>query len=475
MKIKKQICGFVAFVLLLSQVAMITKAEEELPEGQTLEEIMEEKERIRQESFDTPPETNRIADWPEGPHIYGHAAILMEMNSGAILYAKRAEQRFYPASITKLLTTLVALENSNLEDVIVFSEESIAFLQWDYAHISVQPGEELTMEQALYALLLASANEVGYGIAETIGTAMGGDHDTFLEQMNTRAQEIGAMHSHWSNAHGLHGADHYTTAYDMALIMAELYQNPAFLHFMSCLEYKIPETNKTEEERFLFQNHQMLWPENYWHHPYVTGGKTGFTNQAGTTLVTTADNETMQLVAVVLHDYGVQVYNSTAALLDYGFDNFVPFRLDETGEDEFIQAFLDPDAVIVLPRGMEFDRVERKIVLKEEGDLAGRAYYSFAGQMLGVADVIVTQAFLESLLVEEIEEEDALLAEIYPYPRGDIADDQEVIYRTLPIFVIVIALGAIVLFFMILVVLVRRKRELARIKRQLNKQIIERK
>jgi len=124
----------------------------------TEEEEEAEEARIRQESFNTQPESNQIENWPEGPLIYAHGAIVMEMNSGAVLYDKRAHEPFFPASITKLLTALVALENAQMSDIIVFSPESINFLQWNYAHIGMMIGEEITMEQALHGLLLTSGN-----------------------------------------------------------------------------------------------------------------------------------------------------------------------------------------------------------------------------------------------------------------------------------------------------------------------------
>ena len=175
-------------------------------------------EEARQASYDTVPDTNNIQGWPQGPNVYGNSAIVMDMNSGAILYGKKIDDQHYPASITKLLTALVALENSELDDEVYFSEDSVSFLEPGDASIGMTPGEILSMNDALYGMLLASANEVSYAIAESTGKLMGGDYNTFIQAMNDRAVELGCTGSHWTNANGLHNEQHYTTAHDMALI-----------------------------------------------------------------------------------------------------------------------------------------------------------------------------------------------------------------------------------------------------------------
>ena len=179
-------------------------------------------EEALQASYDTVPDTDNIQGWPQGPRVYGNSAIVMDMDSGAVLYAKKPDERHYPASITKLLTALVALENSKTDDEVYFSEDSVSFLEPGDASIGMTPGEILSMNDALYGMLLASANEVSYAIAESVGKLMGGDYNTFIQAMNDRAAELGCTGSHWMNANGLHDEQHYTTAHDMALIASGL-------------------------------------------------------------------------------------------------------------------------------------------------------------------------------------------------------------------------------------------------------------
>ncbi|MCU6748778.1 D-alanyl-D-alanine carboxypeptidase [Faecalicatena acetigenes] len=364
----------------------------------TEEEKQAAEEKEKQESYETVPDTNVIKDWPQGPNIYGASAIVIDMDSGAVLYEKRADEKQYPASITKLLTTLVALENGELADEIIFSEDSISFLEYGDASIGMTPGEILTLEEALYGVLLASANEVSYAVAENIGQKMGGGYAAFIQKMNDRSIELGCTRSHWVNANGLHDEEHYTTAHDMALIASAVYKKEVFQTIMQSLSYTIPPTNLMEEERVLWQNHKMLWPENYYYYAYCTGGKTGYTDQAKTTLVTMADNGSMRLAAVVLHDYGVSVYDDTRAMLDYAFENFtrLPLTVEENTElKKNIGSFKD-NAYVTVPLGVTLSDLESEITIMDEKDRTGFVTYTYKGENVGNAHVQLTKEYMTS-------------------------------------------------------------------------------
>ena len=167
-------------LLLIMTMIPVSKAHAEPQEGQSTDNTAAQEtelsdfEKQKKASYDAVPETNDIEGWPEGPKVYGNSAIVMDMNSGAILYGKKIDEQHYPASITKLLTVLIALENSSLDDEVLFSQESIDILRSDYASIGMRPGEILSMEDALYATMLASANEVAYAVGENVGQLMGG-------------------------------------------------------------------------------------------------------------------------------------------------------------------------------------------------------------------------------------------------------------------------------------------------------------
>ena len=305
------------------------------------------------------------------------------MNSGAVLYSKQIEKKHYPASITKLLTTLVALDNAELTDTVEFSQDSISFLEYGDAHIGMTPGEQISMEDALYAVLLASANEVSYAVAESVGKKMGGGYDTFIQAMNDESEKLGCTGSHWTNANGLHDEQHYTTAHDMARIGAAVYQKEAFRTISQSLSHTIPVTNLVNEERTFQQKHKMLWPQNDNYYEYCKGGKTGYTDQARTTLVTMADNGDMQLVAVVLYDFGNDAYIDTRAMFDYAYSNFSKISLKDQKLPEGVESYEDEDAYIVLPKSAQFSDV--KIEVKEDSnkDGSGTVTFTYKGQEVG--------------------------------------------------------------------------------------------
>ena len=366
----------------------------------TPEEIWaEEQAAIRADWFNQIPESNKVENWPQGPLTYAHSAIVMEINSGAVLYSKNSDAVMYPASVTKLLTLLVALNHSELTDQVVFTEASMAMVRWDYAHIAMQEGEIISMEDALFALMLASANEVAVAIAETVGNLMdGGGYDSFIRVMNETSREIGTTHSSWANPTGLHGYNHYTTAYDMALITSTLYHYPQYHRIMGELGHVIEETNLVEEVRHVWQDHQMLLnPVNDFFHPFANGGKTGFTNEAGTTLVTTGNNGEFSIVVVLLYAYGWEAYITTEALFDYAFNHFGKFYLTESLLDQHVIEFLETDRYIMLPNHITFSEVDKEIIVTDENNNLGIARYTFGGQFLGEVRIALSDDYFEYL------------------------------------------------------------------------------
>ncbi len=351
-------------------------------------------EEALQAAYDIVPDTNNIRGWPQGPHVYGNSAVVVDMDSGAVLYGKKADERHYPASITKLMTALVALENSEPDDEVLFSEDSVSFLEYGDASIGMTPGEILSMNDAMYGMLLASANEVSYAIAESVGKLMGGDYNTFLQAMNDRAEELGCTDSHWMNANGLHNDQHYTTAHDMARIASAVYQFEGFRTVTQTLNYTIGPTNLVGESRTFQQNHKMLWPGNPNYYEYCTGGKTGYTDQSRTTLVTMADNGNMRLVAVLLQDDG-DVYADTRAMFDYVYSNFSKVQLKGQPKAEGISSYEDDAAYVVLPAGIDFSSLDSEITITDKKEGTGKVTYFYEGQDVGSADVVLTPEYVK--------------------------------------------------------------------------------
>ena len=252
------------------------------------------------------------------PSILAETAILIDAESGQILYDKKADQKMFPASITKLMTILLALEHGELTDKITFSHDAIYSIEPGSAHIAIQEGETLTLEQVLRAIILRSANEASNGVAEYVS----GSTEEFAKKMTERAKELGCKNTNFITANGLHDENHYTTAHDMALIAKELLTHEEYRRMMSDTYYEIPPTEKQPEVRYLHGQHQMLNENSLYYYENAIGGKTGFTNEALNTLVTYAEKDGMELIAVVMKCNAAEHYTDTAALFDYGFANF---------------------------------------------------------------------------------------------------------------------------------------------------------
>lgn len=290
---KKLLSGIMAAIFVFSNMSVQSKAAEISVDNQI--PATEVESVYNQQVF-----SNTLEAWPAGPQIYSESGIVMDMDSGAILYAKNIDSQHYPASITKIMTALVALENYKLTDRVTFTQECVDFLEYGDAHIGMKPGEEISMEDALYGMLLASANEVSYAIANTDEDG----YDSFIEKMNKKAEELGCKNSHWMNANGLHNDEHYTSVRDMALIGSAVFKYDEFRTVTGTRQHTIPPTNLVAESRTFQQNHKMLYQGNRNYYEYCVGGKTGFTDQALTTLVTFAVKEDKNYVAVVMRTHG---------------------------------------------------------------------------------------------------------------------------------------------------------------------------
>lgn len=275
------------------------------------------KERMEPDAYFEPIQSNTIAGWPQGPAVWAESAVVLDIDSGTFLYAKNIDATKYPASITKIMTTLLALEHARLDERVTFSKNAIFGIERNSSHIGIRPGEILSMEECIYGMMLASANEVCLAVAEHVG----GSVDAFVEMMNQKALELGCTNTHFTNPNGLPDEQHYTTAHDMALIAQAAYKNPKFRKVIQTKVSSIPTTNMCGEVRW-FQNHHKMILDGDYYYEGCTGGKTGFTQAALNTLVTYAERNGRRLVCVSLRTNGRQVYTDTAALLNYGFDHF---------------------------------------------------------------------------------------------------------------------------------------------------------
>lgn len=248
------------------------------------------------------------------PEIQSEGAALIDASTGSVLFAKNGDSRFYPASITKLMTALLVAENCSLDDTVTFSASATTGLESGAVSINMTEGDTLTVRQCLYALLLKSANEVGNALAEHVA----GSNAKFAEMMNARAAALGCTGTHFTNPHGLNDTDHYTTPQDMALIARAAFANDVVKTVASTRTYSLPATKKNPSGLTVTMGHKMLNPGDSRYYPGIIGGKTGYTSKAGNTLVTAAEKDGVRLIAVVMKSKSTH-YTDTKALLDYGF------------------------------------------------------------------------------------------------------------------------------------------------------------
>lgn len=345
------------------------------------------------------------AVWPSGPQIASPCAIVMEADTGAVLYEKNADEVHYPASITKIMTALLALENSSLDEVVTFSATAVYENEGDTSHIARDLDEQMTMEQCLYGMMLESANECAWAIGEHVG---GGNCQTFVDMMNEKAAELGCTNTHFNNPNGLPDESHVTTCRDMALISRAAIQNSTFRQIVGTVKYTIPPTNKHADPTPLNNHHQMLsaYKGNQYLYDSCIGGKTGYTAAAGSTLVTYAERDGMLLICVIMNSQSTH-YQDTASLFDYCFSNYKMYNVsqnetrfaDSTQKDNSLFgeaepfAELDTSAAIILPVNADFQDTVTEISYENvSGNVAGTLVYSYGGKQVGSADVITTGA-----------------------------------------------------------------------------------
>lgn len=345
-----------------------------------------------------PIESNQIENWPAGPAIGAQSAILLEANTGVILYAKNIDERLYPASTTKLMTCLIAAEKCQLGETIKFSHDAIFSLEPGSSNMGIDEGQAMPLEECLYGILVASANEVANAVAEHIA----GSRDAFAEMMNEKAAELGCKNTHFVNAHGLHDDEHYVSAYDLALIAKAFFQNELLAKIGNTASYHFKPTN-TQPDDFIKRNKHLLITGEI---PYegIKGGKTGYTDLARQTLVSCAEQNGMKLICVILKEESPEQFYDTVKLFDYGFTNFAVVNVAEnetrysiqnsnffnTSSDVFGNSSpilsLNKDSYLIMPKSAVFGELDSEISYdtEDENQVAIIQYY-YHNAYLGTA------------------------------------------------------------------------------------------
>ena len=403
-----------------------------------------------------------IADWPTAPEIVGESALLIEAESGVILYEKNSRATMYPASITKLMTALLVLENCSLDEMVPFSTNAVFSLPAGASHIAINPGEELSVEHCLYGLLLASANEVANALAEHVGGTM----ENFAALMNNRMKELGATNTNFANPSGLHENEHYTTCYDMALLCRELIKNKTFLKINGTTSYVIPSTNLQPLKRPINTTHKLLrnGSNNY---PGAFGGKTGHTDIAGNTLITFAKRNDMTLICIVMKSDANHIYSDTTSLLDYGFSYFKEVSISdlETSFD-FTENLINSsdyplynnpnptlslsnNSYVYIPITADFEDLEYTLSSNIDADnIFSKITYTYNGHFVGEAYLLT------------------MTSGIHKSPTPNITPDEETFLRVIEIHTIHIIIFASAVILIISLIVYLKLTRVARIRRK---------
>lgn len=353
-----------------------------------------------------PIQSNDIMDWPVGPEIGAQAAILMDVNTGVILYAKNIHEELYPASTTKIMTCLLAMENGNLDDLVDFSYNAVFSVPRDGSNIGIDPGEKMTLEQCMYGIMVGSANECANAVAEYVS----GSIDGFIDLMNQKAKDLGCENTHFNNTNGLFDENHYTSAYDLALISSEFFKNEMLCKIGNTPRYHFLPTANQPDEFYINNKHKLINGEV--EYEGIIGGKTGYTSEARETLVTCAEQNGMKLVCVVFKEESPDQFYDTVTLFNYGFSNFdvenvsdnesrYTIRNDnffQIGNDVFGDSnpflSLDTSSYVILPHNRDFTDLTPKIEYntnsdKEDPSIATIQYY-FDDTYVGSAKVLLS-------------------------------------------------------------------------------------
>lgn len=375
-----------------------------------------------------PIQSNEISGWPEGPAIGAESAILMEMNTHTILYAKNIDAKMYPASTTKIMTCLLAAQNCDLNDKVTFSHTAVYEVPSDGSNMGMDEGEIITLEQAMYGVLVGSANEAASAVGEHVAASLGKEatDEAFAAIMNEKAKELGCKNTHFVNANGLHDENHYTTAYDLALIGCEFFNNEMLCKMSSTPNYNIPPTATQPDDIWINSKNKLLKTREL-AYPYLLGSKTGFVSQSRQTLVSGAEKDGMKLVCVVFKEETPYQFEDTVKLFNYGFENFKKLMVDDyetkysmdnldlfdTGSDLFGDSTplmsMETDSYIIVPNTAEFQDADSKVTYSKETDsnVIATIEYSYSDVPIGTCDIMFSSSLPEQFNFSTPNEESA--------------------------------------------------------------------
>ena len=338
------------------------------------------------------------------PGITGEAAVLIDSKNGQVLFEKNAAVRVYPASTTKILTAIIALESGRVGEMVTIPKEASDV---EGSAIGLREGEQISLEDLIYALMLNSGNDSAVAIARHLGGSVNG----FVQLMNKKAAELGAVNTHFNNPNGLPDPNHYSTARDMALITRYAMQNPEFREIVSTKIKTITRTDPNAQT-YLDNHNKLLW--NY---QGAIGVKTGYTEEARQCLVSAAARQDRELIAVVMKSEGTDIWTDSTKLLDYGFTDFNQATLVEAGKyvtdapvqygvSKTVHAQTGSSLAYNFPRGdkpqisQEIILLDKNVAPVQAGKKLGEIAFFAGGQELGRVDLVAQQEVKRKILAK---------------------------------------------------------------------------
>lgn len=446
---RKKLFLYIITALLSVSVLMQTSFPVLADPGEDINEV----QQAAKERLQLPVQTNDLPYWPTGPAVTAQSAILMEAETGTILYAKNIHEELYPASTTKMLTCLIAVEHCAMNETVNFSYEAVSAVPGDGSNMGMDAGEYISMEECLYGIMVASANEVANAVAEHVA----GSLDGFAEMMNQKAAELGCQNTHFVNANGLHDENHYTSAYDLALIARAYFQNDVLRRIGNTASYHFVPSAGQPDDFYKTNKHELI--NGQMSYEGIIGGKTGYTDSAGQTLVTGCEQAGMRLICVVMKEDSPMQFEDTETLFDYGYQNFTKASIADndtrhiisnsnffyTGNDIFGDSSpilsIAPGGYVVLPNMSDFSDLTSKIDYDapdlQENEIAEITYYYY-DTLVGSGKIIFSSRDTHA----------------YEFNSGDepvTGRPDNVIFINVKIVLIIIsAIAGVIIFFLIL-------------------------
>lgn len=421
------------------------------PESETTDYLTQAEERKS-----LPIQSNQIENWPDGPAIGARSAILLEAETGVILYAKNIHEKLYPASTTKLMTCLIAAENSAMDETVTFSHDAVFSLEQGSSNIGIDAGQAMPMEECLYGILVASANEVANAVAEHVAGSM----EDFADMMNQKAKELGCENTHFVNAHGLQDEAHYTSSYDLALIAQAFFKNELLSKIGNTASHHFEATASQPDDFTSRNKHKLITGEISYEG--IKGGKTGYTDEARQTLVTCAERNGMKLICVIMMEESPEQFYDTVKLLDYGFTNFATVNVSEnetkynikssnffhTSYDVFGNSkpilALNQNSYLILPKTVDFEELDSQISYDDTNETqVARINYFYHDTYVGTATVdLAATEHAAYDFNSEADSEEALL---------QTSADERVIFINIKIVMIAVLIIAAILIIIFVI------------------------